>query len=134
MKISSKDGTIHFANGIVSRDLSLPQFIGSSLGRTAKETISKKDRRHYEFDPETGISATVFFQDEALDRVLLMMSMPSDSAKIWTEELELQRKAVHDNWLESELGEPPHEYPWGRVVSDYDARGCVSEIIVVYDR
>ena len=134
MKISSKDGTIHFAKGIVSRDLSLPQFIGSSLGRSAKETISNTDRRHYEFDPETGISATVFFQGEALDRVLLMMSMPSDSAKIWTEELELQRKAVHDNWLESELGEPPHEYGWGRVVSDYDARGCVSEIIVVYER
>ena len=93
-----------------------------------------QDRRHYEFDPEAGIGATIFFQGDGVDRIFIVMSLPSDAAREWTEELELQRKRIHDAWLESELGKPPYSYAWGQVTSDYDARSCSSEIIVVYER
>ena len=134
MKIRPEDGTILFANGTISRGLSMKQFLASDPGRNAKETIVSQDRRHYEFDPEAGVGATIFFQREGVDRIFLVMSMPSDAAREWTEELELQRKTIHNAWLESELGKPPYVYSWGQVVSDYDARSCSSEIIVVYER
>jgi len=67
-----------------------------------------------------------------MDRVFVLMSIPSDKGNEWTEQLELTRKAKHDSWLRAELGEPPYDYAWGNVTSDYDPRGCASEIIVSY--
>ena len=134
MKIRPQDGTIFFAKGSVGRDLSVKQFLASDLGQSAKETIVSQERRHYEFEPEAGIGATIFFQDGGVDRIFLVMSMPSDAAREWTEDLELRRKTIHSAWLESELGKPPYVYSWGQVVSDFDARSCSSEIIVVYER
>ena len=41
-------------------------------------------------------------------------------------------KALHDAWLLREIGKAPYDYAWGSVASEYDAKGCVSEIIVTY--
>ena len=134
MKIRSDNGTILFANGTVSRDLTMRKFVASDLGQSAKETIVSQDRRHYDFDPEAGIGATIFFLGERVDRIFIVMSLPSAATREWTEELELRRKTIHNTWLESELGKPPYDFEWGRVTSEYDARSCSSEIIVVYER
>ena len=107
-------------------------FLGTKLGRDAKEELVNEDWRHYRIEPESGIVGTIFFKGERLDRVFLLMEIPSDKGKEWTEQLELERKAKHDSWLRSELGRPPYDYAWGNVTSDYDPRGCVSEIIVTY--
>ncbi len=108
------------------------QFLDSSLGKNAKETLVNNERRHYEFDPEPGVAGTAFFQNNRLERVFLMMSLPSDKSKHVSEALELERKARHDAWLRDQLGPPPHEFPWGTATSDYDSRDCSSEIIVTY--
>jgi len=63
-----------------------------------------------------------------------MMDTPSDRPDQWSEQVELERKRDHDVWLRRELGEAPNRYDWGRVVSDYDARSCASNIIVYYRR
>lgn len=60
------------------------------------------------------------------------MEIPADVSEAWTEELELKRKRVHDHWLKEEFGSGPYEYPWGHIASEFDQRGCASEIIVVY--
>lgn len=61
------------------------------------------------------------------------MELPSDQDPTgWTEAHELERKALHDAWLLRELGNPPYDYPWGSIASEYDAKVCVSEIIVTY--
>ena len=57
----------------------------------------------------------------------------SDSVeKEWTEKNELARKELHDEWLLRELGPPPYRYEWGNLSSEYDPKGCVSDIIVAY--
>jgi hypothetical protein len=58
--------------------------------------------------------------------------MPTDETDEWTMENELKRKVQHDAWLHAELGMPPYEYAWGKIDSEFDAKGCVSEIIVTY--
>lgn len=61
------------------------------------------------------------------------MEIPSDKdPNGWTEAHELERKSLHDAWLLREIGKPPYIYPWGSISSEYDAKGCVSEIIVTY--
>ncbi len=102
------------------------------LGRYSKEDQVNEEWRHYRIEPEAGIVGTLFFKGARLDRVFLLLEIPSDKGKDWTEALELERKAMHDSWLRSELGMPPYDYGWGSVTSDFDPRACVSEIIVTY--
>jgi hypothetical protein len=134
MKIGIVDGTISFESGQIRRTLNRRQFLESTVGRESKERLVNQDWKHYHIEPEPGIAGTVLFKADRIDRVLLMMRIPSDSIKEWTEERELERKAAHDRWLLAELGIPPYEYAWGRVASEFDPRGLASEIIVVYDR
>ncbi|MEI4768635.1 hypothetical protein WAX74_03045 [Psychrobacillus sp. FJAT-51614] len=50
-----------------------------------------------------------------------------------TELTEPLRKLVHDKILVKYGIENGKEYPWGKVVSDYDARGNVSAITIYYN-
>ncbi len=61
-----------------------------------------------------------------------MMRIPSDKSEEWKIEFEFERKEKHDIWLLAELGAPPYTYDWGSVTSDFDAKGCASDIIVTY--
>lgn len=84
------------------------------------------------FEPEPGVNATAFFKDDHLKQVYFAFAVPSDEIKDWVEDREQQRKAKHDAWLRAALGEPPYEYAWGQVQSDFDPRGWSSEILVIY--
>ena len=50
-----------------------------------------------------------------------------------TEVTEPQRKLIHDKILVKYGIENGKGYPWGKVVSDYDARGNVSAITIYYN-
>ncbi len=49
---------------------------------------------------------------------------------LWRLERNAKRSTTHG--FVRELGEPPYEYAWGRINSEFDAKGCVSEIIITY--
>lgn len=134
MKISALNGVLSFKSGAIGANTTRAQFLSSSLGHAAKPGIAHGARHQFDFHPEPGISATAFFDDERLDRVFLMIRMPGDAEKLWSEARELDRKSTHDRWLAQELGNGPYEYAWGSITSDFDPRGCSSEIIVVYVR
>ncbi len=134
MKIGVFDGTVSFPSGEIRRMFNRAQFLKSPLGTQSKESLHNEECRHYDISPEPGIAGTVLFNGEILLKVFLMMVIPSDGTDEWTIELELERKSLHDRWLQDELGSPPWNYEWGRVVSEFDAKSVASEIIVVYDR
>jgi hypothetical protein len=60
------------------------------------------------------------------------LALPRDKESIWSAEHELERKELHDDWLRAAMGEPPYVYPWGRIESDYDSKGCASSVIMTY--
>ncbi len=134
MRINTIDGVVSFSSGTIGTAGDRAEFLTSSLGRTVRSEKARGTKYQYEFDPEVGVSATAFFDGEQLNRLFLMMSVPSDVEGQWTEALELERKAKHDHWLAQELGNGPYQYRWGSITSDFDPRGCSSEIIIVYDR
>ncbi|MEX0733035.1 MAG: hypothetical protein WD051_00195 [Steroidobacteraceae bacterium] len=132
MKINTTDGSIAFPSGTIRPSHDRDAFAASMVDATPREVFTNEDWRHFDVDPEPGIKLTVFFKGHRMDRVFVLMSIPSDKASEWTEQLELARKAKHDSWLRAEIGDPPYDYRWGSVTSDYDPRGCVSEIIITY--
>ncbi|HEY7752718.1 MAG TPA: hypothetical protein VH856_02780 [Steroidobacteraceae bacterium] len=132
MKISGFDGSLEFAAGRIEPRLGRTAFAGSPLGMTATVTHRDHGWAEYRLQPEPGVWVTVYFHDDRLVRLFVLLKIPADESDAWTEGLELERKKVHDDWLRTELGKPPYEYAWGSITSDYDPRGCVSEIIVIY--
>ncbi|MGH8130064.1 MAG: hypothetical protein ACRES3_04325 [Steroidobacteraceae bacterium] len=132
MKISVSDGTISFPDGDINPTQGRTKFLNTSIGLAAKQKVVNDDWVHIDIEPEPGISGLIICKGERLIRVLLLMTIPSDASDQWSTELELERKAKHDAWLGAELGAPPYEYPWGRIASEFDQRGYVSEIIVNY--
>ena len=134
MRIDRESGSIVFPDGTIEPAMSLARFLDTDLGRSSTNSFAHDRWQHFQFDPEPGIAGTILFNDGVLDRVLLAMSTPSDETEEWSELVEHQRKERHDSWLRAELGEPPYRYRWGGVESEYDSKGCASEIIVVYER
>ncbi len=134
VRIAAEDGTIQFATGTIDPGQQRDAFLATPLGRTATLSLQNGDWAHYKMRPEAGIVTTLLFDGTRLDRVFLLIETPADESGVWTEAMELQRKDVHDRWLHFELGVGPYNYSWGRIVSHFDERDCVSEIIVSYGR
>jgi hypothetical protein len=132
VRIDVTRGSVSFAEGAVGPDLDRPAFLRTRIGSAAKMALVNAGWVNFDIDPEPGVTGTVMFKDDRLRQILLLMRIPSDDAPEWTEKLEQARKLKHDEWLRAELGAPPYEYLWGRITSDFDPRGCVSEIIVSY--
>jgi hypothetical protein len=134
MKIDASDGTIGFDAGLIASGVTRTQFLQTALGKNAKEELVNPQGqwRHIAIDPEPGIAVTLIFQDERLHQAFIAMRISTDATGEWTEKNEFARKAVHDVWLASQLGEPPYSYSWGSVASTFDYKGCASEIVVTY--
>lgn len=132
MKILTSNGTVEFADGRMYPSLDRATFLATTLGIASELQVSNGPYQTFRFSPEAGISATASFIHDQLRTIAVLMHMPSDAQQCWTEELEHVRKQVHDDWLHSELGEPPYCYAWGEITSNYDPKGCVSDIILSY--
>jgi hypothetical protein len=132
MKISAFDGSIMFQHLSIRRDMDRDGFLATELGKEAKRELINEIWWHHNIKPEPGISANVLYRGDTLDKVFILMDIPQDASGEWTLDIELARKAAHDEWLRRELGTPPYHYAWGDIVSHVDYKGVVSEIIVVY--
>ena len=132
MRINPSDGLLEFARGVISSSTKKTSFLASPIGRGASLIVENGPFATYRIDPEPGVGATLLFDGERLQNFAWAISMPNEDAIEWSEESELQRKKLHEQWLVQELGAPPYEFDWGEVVSEYDAKGVSSAIIVVY--
>jgi hypothetical protein len=134
MKIGIFDGSVEFEGGTIRRSEPRAAFLATSLGREVTQERVNEKWWHVTVKPEPGIVATLIFEVDTLETVLIAMEIPTDRTGEWTRELELQRKSVHDAWLRRELGAPPYKFAWGTVASELDEKGVASEIIVAYGR
>lgn len=74
----------------------------------------------------------LYFHDSFLQEIHVAFSegREASSWKDWSETAELRRKEMHDNWLLATLGPGPYTFEWGEVLSEYDAVGGFSEVII----
>jgi hypothetical protein len=134
MKIDVSNGAVAFSSGTIGPQMRRAAFLSSPTGVASTCVLENAGYVQLHFHPESGVHANALFKDDRLDRLFVLMAIPSDDLNEWTEARELERMAVHDRWLRQELGKPPYDYPWGRVVSEYDAKGCESGIILLYGK
>jgi hypothetical protein len=134
VKIDTLSGAVSFGSGMIRGDQPRTDFLATELGSSSMEEIANaaEDWRRVRVPSENEFDAILLYQGERLRQVYIAITTPSDKHDEWTMESELRRKDFHDNWLRTELGDPPYNYAWGSVVSEFDAKGVVSEIIVTY--
>jgi hypothetical protein len=132
MKVHVQTGRVEFAGGSIERGMSRDGFLASGLGRKAQVFVENEPYMTYRIRPEPGVTVTLSFNGPTLESVGWLFDLPPDKERHWTEELEQERKRLHDEWLARELGEPPYRYPWGNLTSEYDSKGCASDIILNY--
>jgi len=79
-------------------------------------------------------NGTISFAGGSVDpaNVSIVFELPDESMEDWNTAYELKRKQRHDEWLLSELGEPPWRYNRGEVISEFYHQHCGSEIGVFY--
>lgn len=132
MNIRITDGTVVFEKGSIGREVTRRAFLDSAIGIGAEVLVDNEPYVTYRFCPEHGIAASASFMGDRLSDVTWLFEFPNEKDREWTQELELERKKKHDDWLLSELGMPPYGYAWGQITSSFDSKGCVSDIILHY--
>lgn len=132
MKISTDSGAITFASGRITPDLSRSEFLRTPVGTGAEALRIIAPFATFRVRPETGVIASVRFREDSLEMVSVLFEMKDETEENWTRKRELERKAIHDQWLREEIGPPPYRYSWGDIESLFDEKACVSDIVVGY--
>jgi hypothetical protein len=134
MRIDATTGSVSFISGTLRPELVKSDFLATELGLGARKVLENEGWVQLNFEAEPGVGVTALFKDDNLHQVFVTFQLPGDDDLAWTEPQELERKARHDEWLFKELGAPPYKYSWGSVVSDFDLKDRVSDIIVTYSK
>ena len=132
MKVHKVGGIVEFERGSIRPGMDRPSFLASSLGQGAEVLMQNEPHVTYRIRPERGVAAAVHFDGTRLRMFSWQLELAPHIEAVWSEEHELERKRVHDEWLRLELGEPPYRFPWGQLESNFDSKGCASAIIVSY--
>ncbi len=136
--IDPKSGVITFdvPQWVLNPSMTRSQFLASHMGRNAKLHIKNEPYCSWAIKDDliSGkllLSAVLFFNGEQLDSVELMSEQPPFSWDHHSEEKELKRKELHDEWLSESLANK-EQFEWGRVGSVYDKKAGFSVIFVRY--
>jgi hypothetical protein len=124
---------------IVSRDwelapgLTLEKFEASESSKAAKRTSNIS--QHYQlctvFADGWHCGLLLIF-DNSLRKIVLSFSEKGLDWSDWSKEGELRRKENHDAFLREQLGPPPYNFSWGRVVSVIDSHDSSARISIRY--
>lgn len=135
--IERATGEVTLASGVrLGPALTRKQLLASPLGkgveekprapwitiRTANQRISGRE-----------FLVVLYFHEDALKEIHLSDDDPKFGTS-WDDADEVGKKAAHDGWLKSLLGDPPYAYPWGEVFSTYDPRAEYSSITVRFGK
>jgi hypothetical protein len=75
-----------------------------------------------------------FGKDELISMLQLALAIDGKipSWDNWSEEVQFNKKKMHDEWLLKHIGLPPYQYEWGSISSNYDPRSSSSIITIRY--
>lgn len=112
-------------------------FLISELGSVAKR-IRKSGCRHYyetwrHVSPEMEMGLTLGFSlDGPLRRISAQFVKPGTRGLAWSKEREHEIKCFHDKWLKEQLGDPPHQFRWGTIMSVITPHWYSANIVIDY--
>ena len=118
--------------------LSRSEFLSLSVGKSAKIVVKNEPFCSYNIGRHeiSGLDfiVIIYFYNELLESVSLTSvdDKSGESWADWSEKKELEKKEIHDRWLNHMLGKSSFRYKWGEVWSGYDSKSGFSSIEIRY--
>jgi len=134
LKIDAILGVVSFPGITIGPHFSRQEFLETQLGTTSELGVVNDGWVTLYVQPEPEIHASLAFKDDRLIKLEASMQMPSGEVGDYDRACELRRKAYHDAWLKTELGNPPYKYLWGSVMSWFDEKSVTSDIVVLFGK
>ena len=103
--------------------------------REYKNSHSNYRLKTFAINENDTLGMTIYFDPQGkISMIILYISNKflSGTWENWSLEKEMQRKRLHDEWLEGFLGKPPYNFEWGRAWSVYDKRSGGSGMGITY--
>lgn len=140
MIIDKTSGTVTIPGGseIIPPELTRSDFLSSALGASASVCVENEPWCSWNLSPAVTNGKKWYlqlcFHADRLTRVGVTVADPNErqSWADWSREKEQDRKVQHDVLLTNDLGTPPYNFSWGKVLSVFDERSGGSSIIVEY--
>ena len=137
VKINRSTGDFLLGDQSLGRNLSEEEFVGSALGTTAQRVRNSGTRRYYEIwrhiNAEREVGVTLGFPTGGvLQRISAKFLKSEVRAAEWSKSLENEIKILHDQWLRAQLGSPPYQFRWGKVISAIDQHGYSANVVIDY--
>ena len=124
---------------VIKPGMSEEEFTKSLYGSKAELFLTNEGYSDYQLTVEhpddLGVAMILIFKEDTIESVEFN-PLWEGSPRSWSEwslETEMEIKRKNDLFLKENLGEPPYQYSWGRVVSVFDKRDQASDIIVTYE-
>lgn len=138
--IDKSNGGIKIANKdfLINSKLTQKEFLDSIM---YNEVLSQDNNSYtnYNLHPQSignsKFMITLIFNPNGkifMARLRMQIGENLPSWSNWSENGEHEMKEQHDNWLESNIGNPPYNYSWGTISSSYDPRSASSSITFAY--
>jgi hypothetical protein len=112
------------------------EFLTSSYGTNSEESIINGNYHSYDISSVTinasEFSARALYIDGKLSSISLYPNK-SFSWRNWSEQNELKKKEILNDFLTHELGAPPYKYMWGSVESIFDRKSGFSYVLIKYN-
>jgi hypothetical protein len=139
VKIDQVTGEFVIGEQIFGPSLKEDEFLTSELGVASKEVRRSDCRIYYEvwkqISPKLEIGITLGFSSGGpLQRISAQFVKPGLRGSAWSKAAEDEIKCFHDKWLKEQLGPPPYQFQWGRVMSIMEPHWYSANIIIDYTR
>ncbi len=113
MKIDLSYGSLSFESGTIDQRTVKQSFLQSAIGRNGKKPFVNGHYETYRIRPKRESPHCFFQVGDRLTGVLGSTCLLPEKEREWTEELEQERKKLHDALLLKQLGVPPYRYYLG---------------------
>lgn len=138
MMLDTASGKFHIGQLTLGASLKESDFLASEFGTSAKG-VRHSELNYYEIwkqvSPQLEIGLTLgFVPNGRLQRISAQLIKPGIRGSEWSKAKEDGIKQFHDKWLKEQLGEPPYQYAWGRVMSIIEPHWYSANITIDYRR
>jgi hypothetical protein len=139
VKIDQVTGEFVICGEIFGPRLREDEFLTSRLGVASREIRRSDYRTYYEvwtpLSSELEIGITLGFSSGGpLQRISAQFVKPGMRGAAWSKAAEDEIKRFHDTWLKDQLGLPPYQFQWGKIMSSIEPHWYSANIIIDYTR
>lgn len=137
VRLDPETGELHVTDQDFGPRLREADFLCSELGVAAKKIQRSAPVNHYgvwrQVGPEHEIGLTLTFAPGGpLQRISAQFVKLGIRGSQWSKAMMDEIKAFHDQWLKDQLGDPPFQFPWGKVLSTIEPHWYSSNIMIRY--